>query len=273
MRILLLISILLGSPSVFAGDVPDSITVCNRSYAVEYVLNVKNTKEYHLGNGIIVIRSFHPNGSIASESYWVNRIDPVIQTKKYDEEGKLKATIDHSHGKFDLCYLIQSGKADGYLSRDDAYIALIPSDAETTVDVWSVSYSIDEATSYYMTMNTVTGDIQHHEDFILVQPIYDDITDEMKPTYTGGINALQEFFGNHIFLPYDSIVNARVLVGFKVDTHGKVSDIHIIKGHSSTLDNEALKVVELMPEWNAASDTSTIKKIDYVMPMFFRKLD
>lgn len=70
-----------------------------------------------------------------------------------------------------------------------------------------------------------------------------------KPQYPGGKNALIEFINQNLEYPkaaIDNRIGGKVLLSFKVNFDGHVSDIKVIKGIGHGCDEEAVRVVGLL---------------------------
>lgn len=70
-----------------------------------------------------------------------------------------------------------------------------------------------------------------------------------KPQYPGGKNALIEFINQNLQYPNEALENSisgKVLLSFKVNFDGHVSDIKVIKGIGYGCDEEAVRVVGLL---------------------------
>jgi TonB family protein len=61
-----------------------------------------------------------------------------------------------------------------------------------------------------------------------------------------------------------------VLVGFYVNTLGKVENIKIIKSVNQFLDAEAIKVIDSSPIWNPAKEHNKNINVHYSIPLTFR---
>jgi TonB family protein len=72
-------------------------------------------------------------------------------------------------------------------------------------------------------------------------------------SFPGGSPGLQRFLIRNLKYP-DSAVNrsiqGTVYVGFNVSKEGKIQNIHVTKSVEISLDQEALRVVGLMPDWD-----------------------
>lgn len=79
---------------------------------------------------------------------------------------------------------------------------------------------------------------------------YDYVTE--KPTFPGGDSELVSFINTHRIYPrvaYQKGVQGRVTCSFVVNADGHVSNIKVIKGVEATLNDEAMRVLSLMPSW------------------------
>lgn len=76
---------------------------------------------------------------------------------------------------------------------------------------------------------------------------------EILPSFPGGIDRMNEFIRINISYPRSEQLAHKegiVEVGFIVKANGELTDYHIIKGVTTALDEEAMRVLKLMPEWN-----------------------
>lgn len=61
-----------------------------------------------------------------------------------------------------------------------------------------------------------------------------------------------------------------VIVGFTVETDGRLTDVRTLRGVASVLDNEAVRVVKEMPPWTPGKRLAKPVKVNYVLPVRFR---
>ena len=67
-------------------------------------------------------------------------------------------------------------------------------------------------------------------------------------------------------------IQGRVYAGFMVDRKGKIKDIRILSGVNEELDNEAIRVLKLMPDWTPGSaggsavDVQYTYFLDFILP-------
>ena len=102
---------------------------------------------------------------------------------------------------------------------------------------------------------------------VATPPIIDIATD--PPTFKGDID---NFFGKNIKYPAiakETGVQGTVWLSWVVDTDGKVTSVEVIKGSNPLLDREALRVAQLMPEWNPGKDHGKPIRFRYRKPIRF----
>lgn len=80
------------------------------------------------------------------------------------------------------------------------------------------------------------------------------ITDfpDVEAGYIGGPSALQQYIATHVEYPIEAIMmneQGRVYLSFIIEKDGSVSNVKIVKGVSKYLDEEAIRLVEEMPNW------------------------
>jgi len=95
-----------------------------------------------------------------------------------------------------------------------------------------------------------------------------DFPDEPAKFQGGTLDDFRKWVQNNIAYPADAEKNGisgQVVVKFKVNSLGKVSDLLIINGVNPLLDKEAIRVVGLSPDWTPAVKDS--KNIDWEIAM------
>jgi TonB family protein len=106
------------------------------------------------------------------------------------------------------------------------------------------------------------------------ETVYTFLLDEEKPTFDGDMT---EFLQNTIDYPKESREKGNegtIIVDFVVGKDGYVKDAHVIKPHEDVLlNNEAIRVVNAMPQWNPAVKDGTPVAYKYVLPIHFKLLD
>lgn len=84
---------------------------------------------------------------------------------------------------------------------------------------------------------------------------------------------MAEFIGSNIHYP-DSArkkgTEGRVIVKFIVNEDGKVSDVRVMKGIGDGCDEEALRVVTMMPPWKPGKQNGKKVKVYFTIPIMFK---
>lgn len=96
---------------------------------------------------------------------------------------------------------------------------------------------------------------------------------EVQPQFPGGTEALIEFLSKNIKYPEEakkSGIQGKVFVNFIVRSTGEVTDVKIQRGIGGGCDEEALRVVKLMPKWTPGMVKGKIVAVGFVVPIQFR---
>ena len=81
------------------------------------------------------------------------------------------------------------------------------------------------------------------------------INPEVRPQFAGGDKAFAAYLSKHIRYPQQALqrhISGRVFVNFILSAQGKVQDAHVVSGPGNGLNDEALRLVWLMPPWEPA---------------------
>lgn len=101
--------------------------------------------------------------------------------------------------------------------------------------------------------------------------IYTFLPDKM-PEYPGGETGLIAYLSNNVKYPvlarYNGITGT-VFVTFIVDVTGKVMNAKILKGVGGGCDEEAIRVVNLMPPWEPGFYNNKKVAVQYNLPLRF----
>jgi TonB family protein len=104
------------------------------------------------------------------------------------------------------------------------------------------------------------------------EPIYD-VVDQM-PEFPGGVEKLLEFLKENIKYPEEAIareIEGPVVCRFVVGKDGTVGDIEVLKGVDPLLDEEAVRVIRLMPKWKPGmlKLKGEFVNVKYTLPVVF----
>ncbi len=95
---------------------------------------------------------------------------------------------------------------------------------------------------------------------------------EQMPEFVGGDNARVKFLSENIKYPElakEKGIMGTVFVSFVVDEFGTVKDAKILRGIGGGCDEEALRVVKLMPKWKPGKQSGKPVNVAFNMPIKF----
>ncbi len=119
---------------------------------------------------------------------------------------------------------------------------------------------------------------QKRQEEIDREPVMSDVFDraEEMPQFPGGHMGLIQYLSSNIRYPEDAKktgAQGRVVVSFIVEKDGSISNARVTKPTYSSLDEEALRVVNAMPKWTPGKVNGKPEKIKYSIPINFRQDD
>ena len=96
---------------------------------------------------------------------------------------------------------------------------------------------------------------------------------EEDPEFPGGDSARVQFLTDNIVYPIvarEKGLQGRVIVSFVVEPDGSITNIKVAKSSKfSILDEEALRVVNLMPKWKPGKIHGRAARVQFQMPITF----
>jgi len=93
------------------------------------------------------------------------------------------------------------------------------------------------------------------------------------PEFPGGLNECMKFVATTLKYPVEAQlanIQGRVIIGFTVEEDGSITNIEIKESAGSLLDNEAMRVVGLMPKWKPATKDGKPVRTTTAIPVMFR---
>jgi len=95
---------------------------------------------------------------------------------------------------------------------------------------------------------------------------------ENPPSYPGGDEARVEFLVNNIIYP-DSAkmqnIHGTIYISFIIEKNGSISNIKVLRGIGGGCDEEAVRVVKLMPNWIPGTQRGKPVRVQFNMPFKF----
>jgi TonB family protein len=97
---------------------------------------------------------------------------------------------------------------------------------------------------------------------------------EQMPQFPGGEKAMIKFIKSN--LKYPDIArkigaSGTVIINFVVESDGKISNIKVIRGIGSGCDEEAVRIIKLMPDWIPGKNCGKAVSVGYTVPVRFVK--
>lgn len=97
---------------------------------------------------------------------------------------------------------------------------------------------------------------------------------EEMPEFPGGMSAMMTYLMDNVKYPADAKKDkkeGRVACSFVITKEGKVTDAHVVKSSGTeSLDNEALRVVNNMPDWKPGKENGEPVNVHYTIPVVFK---
>lgn len=96
---------------------------------------------------------------------------------------------------------------------------------------------------------------------------------EQTADFPGGTAELQKFLAENIKYPKQANrmgIEGRVIAQFVVEKDGSITDARVLKGIGGGCDEEALRVVQMMPRWSPAKQNGRPVRYKQTLPVVFR---
>lgn len=140
-----------------------------------------------------------------------------------------------------------------------------------------VEISQDDLNQTTVNVNVSTEEIVVEEDGsegiieeVISTPVFT-VVEEM-PTFPGGDESRVRFLTENIKYPQmakESGIQGTVYVTFVIDERGRVADVKVLRGIGGGCDEEAIRVVKMMPPWNAGKQSGKPVRVQFNMPIKF----
>ena len=99
---------------------------------------------------------------------------------------------------------------------------------------------------------------------------------EQMPEFPGGIEAMTKFISEHLKYPSTASemgISGKVILQFLVKKNGKITDIKVVRSIGGGCDEEAVRVVKLMPEWIPGKQNGKPTSVYFTLPVNFSLLN
>ncbi|RPD49636.1 TonB family protein [Hymenobacter sediminis] len=167
-------------------------------------------------------------------------------------QGSTQATSTNSSGEFLLQLTNDKSvllfRYQGYRDQNLEVVAGEP----LMVKMYPVTSSLSTATS------SVQPEVLNHS--------------EELPAFPGGDAAYSAFIRQNAVFPKEALarrISGTVYVSFVVDEQGRITDARVIKGCGGGLDEEALRLVRIMPWWTPGKEGGKPVRVARTIPVPF----
>ena len=96
---------------------------------------------------------------------------------------------------------------------------------------------------------------------------------EDMPEFPGGPEAMLKYISSHINYPQEAIDNGiegAVYISFVVERDGSIGEAKVLRGIGGGCSEEALRVVNSMPNWKPGKQRGKVVRTRYNLPIRFK---
>lgn len=148
-------------------------------------------------------------------------------------------------------------------------INIVENDAKVDDD-FTIDAEADEATQVEAYVAPVVQSAPVVEESVEEMEIFTVVEDQ--PNFPGGDEARILYLKDNIKYPQmarESGIQGTVYVTFVVERNGSVTDVKVLRGIGGGCDEEAIRVIENMPKWNAGKQRGKPVRVQFNMPIKF----
>ena len=96
---------------------------------------------------------------------------------------------------------------------------------------------------------------------------------EEMPEFPGGAAKMMEYIQKNMKYPMmarESDIQGRVFVNFVVEPDGSITNVTVMRGIGGGCDEEALRVVQSMPNWKPGKQRGSAVRCSFTVPIIFK---
>ena len=97
---------------------------------------------------------------------------------------------------------------------------------------------------------------------------------EEQPTFMGGdYNKFARWVAQNLVYPslaQENNIQGRVIVQFVIDEKGNVGNVEVIRGADPVLNQEAVRIISLSPQWSPGMQRDRATKVLFTFPVTFK---
>ncbi|MBB6003307.1 energy transducer TonB [Arcicella rosea] len=188
-------------------------------------------------------------------------IEPKVTPPPPQEEVKVHKTI-----AFNQPEIVEDDKAtelppdQDVLNNTNAQISSVTQEGEIG------EIPVDDPDKFKTSEGTAPVEVKVEEDMVFMAV-------EVVPEFVGGNSALAKFLQKNLRYPRNASevgIGGKVYVQFIVGKDGNISSIDILKGLGFGCDEEAQRVIKLMPRWNPGKQSGRNVSVKFTLPIVFQ---
>jgi protein TonB len=95
---------------------------------------------------------------------------------------------------------------------------------------------------------------------------------ESMPEFPGGEAALYAFLQGNMTYPRfanEAGISGKVYITFVVEKNGKITDVKVLRGIGGGCDEEALRVIKMMPDWKPGMQRNHPVRVQFILDVKF----
>ena len=95
---------------------------------------------------------------------------------------------------------------------------------------------------------------------------------EQMPEFPGGDDAMSKFLDENLVYPKQAKkqnIQGKVWIGFIVDKDGTVRNVEVLRGIGGGCEEEAVRVIKLMPKWKPGTQSGKPVMVKFRFPINF----
>lgn len=215
---------------------------------------VKSDETFKNGKRIGTCKYYAENGKLLYEENFNNNGLKEGITNAFYENGQLESSYNYRNGE--MHGVFKEFHEDGKLKDEGKY------------EYGQRKYYPIDTSQNTSNINLNTSESQNsksHETLFT--------TVEQMPQFKGGEVEMSRFIANNLRYPIKARkteIQGKVTVRFIVDENGNVTNPQIVRGVDKSLDDEALRIIKLMPQWVAGKQNGRNVPVYFTLPIVFR---
>jgi protein TonB len=95
---------------------------------------------------------------------------------------------------------------------------------------------------------------------------------EVMPEYSGGEEKLRKFITDNLVYPKEAKekgIKGTVYLKFIVEKDGSISDVEVVRGIGGGCDEEAIRIIKMMPKWKPGNQGGESVAVKFTIPVKF----